>query len=95
MIPDFSGDFLNFESTQDGDIAEILNEGIVEYNDNLKKDMFNLKVKLNEKVKTYSPNMRAGQELQKVFGKDTKDWIGKKIQILHVQGKMVIRPIKI
>ena len=95
MIPDFSGDFLNFESTQDGDIAEIINEGAVEYNETLKKDMFNIKVKMNEKVKTYSPNNKAGSELQRVFGMDTKEWIGKKFQILHVQGKMVIRPLKV
>ena len=95
MIPDFSGDFLNFESTHDGDICEIIDEGRVEYNETLKKDMFNLKVKLNEKVKTYSPSNKVGQELQKAFGMDTKQWIGHKFEVLHVQGKMAIRPLKV
>jgi hypothetical protein len=95
MIPDFSGDYVNFESTQDGDICEILDEGKVEFNETLKKDMFNIKVKLNEKVKTYSPNNTIGREFQKAWGMDTKDWKGNKFEILHVQGKMQVRPIKV
>lgn len=94
MIPDFSGDFLNFESTQDGDICEILDEGRVEYSEALKKDLFNIKVKLNEKVKVFSPANKVGMELQKAFGMDSKNWIGQKFQVMHVQGKMLIRPIK-
>jgi hypothetical protein len=63
MIPDFSGEFVNYDGTSDGDIAEIINEGKVEYNEALKKDMFNIQVKLNDKVKTYSPNNKSGQAL--------------------------------
>lgn len=95
MITDFSGDFINFDSTQDGDICEILNEGVIEYNETLKKDMFNLKVKLNEKVKTYSPSNTAGRALQDAFGKDSKDWVNKKFQIFHVDKKMLIKPLKL
>ena len=94
MIPDFSGDFLSFDSTKDSDIAEILDEGKVEYNEALKKDMFNIKVKINDKVKIYSPSNKAGQSLQDAFGTDTSDWIGRKFQILHIDKKMAIRPIK-
>ena len=94
MIPDFSGDFLSFDSTKDNDIVEILDEGKVEYNEALKKDMFNLKVKINDKVKTYSPSNKAGQSLQDAFGMDTSNWIGKKFQILHIDKKMAIRPIR-
>lgn len=94
MIADFSGDFVSFDSTKDGDICIILNEGAVEYNDNLKKEMFNISVELAGKRKTYSPNNKAGQELQRAFGMDTKDWISKKFEILHVQGKMVVRALK-
>jgi hypothetical protein len=93
MIPDFSGEFVNYDGTSDGDIAEIVNEGKVEYNEALKKDMFNIQVKLNDKVKTYSPNNKSGQALQAAFGKDTKNWIGKKFQILHVDKKMLIKPV--
>ena len=94
MMTDFSGDFLNYDCTQDGDICTILDEGKVEYNETLKKDLFNLKVGINEKVKTYSPSNTAGRALQEAFGKDSKEWIGKKFTILHVDKKMLIRPIK-
>ncbi len=94
MIPDFSGDFLNYDGTQDGDIVTILDEGKVEYNEQLKKDMFNLAVELNGKKKVYSPSNKAGQVLQAAFGLDTKDWKGKKFQIIHVDKKMAIRPLK-
>ena len=95
MIPDFSGDFLSFDSTKDGDICEILDEGKVEYNETLKKDMFNLKVKHNEKVKVYSPTNKAGQALQAAFGQDTVGWKNKTFQIFHLDKKMSIRPIKV
>jgi hypothetical protein len=94
MIPDFSGDFLNYDSTQDGDIIEIMDEGKVEFNETLKKNMFNLHVKKGDKVLTWSPNNSSGRLLQEAFGKDSTGWIGKKISILHVDKKMLIRPIK-
>lgn len=93
MIPDFSGDFLNYESTNDGDIVEFIEEGKVEFNQALKKDMFNIKVKKGEKVMTYSPNNKTGKALQDAFGMDTKEWIGKKFQILHVEKKMLVKPL--
>jgi len=95
MITDFSGDFINYDSTQDGDIVEILDEGKIEYNETLNKDMFNLKVKLSEKVKIYSPSQTAGRSLQDAFGKDSKNWVNKKFTILHIDKKMIIKPIKI
>jgi len=94
MIPDFTGDFLNYESTQDGDIVTILNEGKVEHNETLKKDLFNIQVEHNSKTKTYSPNNTAGRALQDAFGRDSKDWIGKQFEILHIDKMMKIRPIK-
>ena len=69
MIPDFSGDFLNYEGTNDGDVVTILDEGKVEYNETLKKDMFNIKVEVNKNQKIYSPNNKAGRTLQEAFGK--------------------------
>lgn len=93
MIPDFSGDYISASSVNDGDIGEIVSEGAVEYNDTLKKDMFNIKVRLNEKVKTWSPSNKHGKLLQQSFGLDTKNWIGKKIQFLLIEDKMLIKPI--
>lgn len=94
MIPDFSGSYLKLESTQDGDIIEIVDEGKYEFSENLKKDMFNLKVKRGDKVMTWSPNNKQGQALQDAFGLDSVNWKGKKCQILHIEGKMNVRPIK-
>ena len=93
-IFDFSGDFLNYESTKDGDIVTILSEGKVEYNETLKKELFNINVELKGKQKTYSPNNTVGRVLQEAFGMDSKNWIGKQFEVLHVDKKMKIRPIK-
>jgi hypothetical protein len=93
VLADFSGDFLNYDNSNDGDICEIVNEGAVEFNESLKKDMFNIQVKVNDRVKTWSPNNRSGQALQKAFGMDTKSWIGQKFQIVHIDKKLLIRPI--
>jgi len=94
VVFDFSGDFLNVESTKDGDKVVFIDEGKTEYNEALKKNMVNFAVELNGKRKIYSPTQKAGQEFQKAFGIDSKNWIGKVFEILHVQGKMVVRPIK-
>ena len=94
MIPDFSGSYLNVDGTSDGDIVTILDEGRVEYNEILKKDMFNITVEVNGSKKIYSPNDKSGRVLQDTFGKDTKEWIGKQFTVLHIDKKMHIRPIK-
>lgn len=95
MIPDFSGDFISAKSIKDGDIIEIISEGAIEYSDALKKDCFNIKVKLNEKVKTWSPNNKHGKMLQMAFGLDTKEWIGKKVQLNLLEDQMLIKPITV
>jgi hypothetical protein len=94
MIPDFSGEFLNYDGSNDGDIATILDEGKIEYNEVLKKDIFNIGVEVNGKKKIYSPNNKSGRALQEAFGNDTKSWIGKQFTILHVDKKMLVKPIK-
>jgi len=91
---DFSGDFLKFDSTKDGDIAVITSECKEEYNETLKKNIKNMLVDINGKSKTFSPNNIAGLALQQAFGLDSKSWIGKAFEIMHVQGKMAIRPVK-
>lgn len=93
MKPDFSGDYITAKSIHDGDIVEFIDEGKVVFNDFLNKDMFELKVKTNEKVKTWSPSDKHGVILQKAFGDDTKGWIGKKVQLSLLEGKMFIKPL--
>jgi hypothetical protein len=94
MIPDFTGEYLNYESTQDGDIVTIIGKGKVEFNETLKKDLFNVEVELNGKKKIYSPNNTAGRVLQEAFGMDCDDWVGKQFEVLHVDKKLKIRPLK-
>ena len=94
MIPDFSGDFINAKSVKDGDMITILSEGEYTYSDILKKDVFNLKVSLNDKPKTWSPNNKHGKLLQQAFGIDSKQWVGNKVQIALVEDVMLIKPIK-
>ena len=94
MIPDFSGDFINFDGTKDGDIVTILAEGKVEHNEILKKDMYNIPVEHNGKKKIYSPTNKAGRALQEAFGMDDKTWIGKQFETLHIDKTLVIRPVK-
>ena len=93
-ITDFSGDYLNFDGTQDSEIWEITSECKLEFSKQLNKSLWNVRVKNGEIEKTFSPNLAQGKSLQETFGKESKDWIGKKFQIIHVEGKMVIRPIK-
>lgn len=94
MIADFSGEFINYEGTKDGDIIEFFEEGKVEWNEALKKDMYNLKVKHNGKVKTFSPNNKIGLLLQNTWGEDDKNWIGKKAQIVHIDKRLFLRPLQ-
>jgi len=94
MIPNFSGEYLNYNGTEDGDIITIASEGKMEYSETLKKELFNIDVLRNGKKMTYSPSNTAGTQLQLAFGKDTKDWLNQKFQVLHIDKKMLIRPIK-
>lgn len=86
---DFSGDFLNAENTQEGDIAEIVGEG--EYKElekaGVKKKILNLPVQVNGANKIWSPFAEDGKKFQKAYGKDTKSWVGKKGTISHVKYK--------
>lgn len=94
VVLNLSGDFLNLESSKDGDICVILDEAKPEYNETLKKEIVNVRVDNGGKKFIYSPNLSAQRALSQAFGVDSKDWIGKKFEILHVQGKIAIRPIK-
>lgn len=93
MIPDFSGDFISAKVVKDGDIVEILNEGEMKFSEALKKECFNIQVKLNDKVKFWSPSNKQGKILQQSFGLDTKSWIGKKVILHLVEEHLLIKPI--
>ena len=93
MINDFSGDYLNFESSKDGEIVEIISGGKREFNEILKKEIYNIRVRKGSKEMTYSPNNSAGKVLQAAFGEDDINWMGKKFTVIHVDKRMLIRPI--
>jgi len=93
VILDLSGDYLNFDSTKDGEVCVITSECKPEYNDILKKEINNMNVEKGEKKFVYSPNLSACKAFISAFGQDTKDWIGQRFEVLHVQGKMAVRPL--
>ena len=94
VVLELRGEFLNFDTTKDGEICKILSEAKPVYNEVLKKDIVNCDVEKNGVKFVYSPNLSACKALQNAFGMDTKDWIGKKFEIIHIDKKMSIRPIK-
>lgn len=77
--------FLNDSSCNDGDVVEILNEGKLEHKEDpsthRKYVVLNLGVRCGLLELVYSPNKDAQEVLKKAFGKDTKDWVGKKFVV--------------
>ena len=90
---DFSGDFLNTENCKDGDIAEFTGEGQyvereVDYNGKKSvRKILNLPILINGKERIYSPGRDSGRKLVALFGKETKNWVGKKAQAKYVNYK--------
>lgn len=87
---DFSGNYLNADNTQDGDILLILEEG--EYNeiekeDGTKRKVLNIPVEVNGARKIWTPWTQDGKDFAKAFGKNSASWIGKKGKISHVKYK--------
>ena len=90
------GEYLKFDTSKDGDIVEITGEGSWEEITvmNKAKQVFNLPVLINGKKLTYTPSTKPMNELIDAFGEETKEWINKKFQIVHIEGKMFIKPLK-
>ena len=98
--------YLNDKSCSEGDIVEILGEGLIELKDDEQthrtKKLLNLPVKVNGQIcLTYTPGKKALAELQNAWGKDTNEWVGKKFQVKFVlmqigQNELkVIKPVPI
>jgi len=94
----FKGAFMSVDTTEDGDIATILDEGelvpMVSKFTKQEEMKLNLNVDINGTKLIWTPWDKNGRELQKAFGMDSKDWVGKKLSILHIDKKMVVRPIE-
>jgi len=82
---DFSGNFVNAENTKDGDVMEMLDEGKFEEKDWGK--ILNINVEVNGLKKIYSPSRDTGKRFQKAWGRDSKNWIGKKAKAFIVNYK--------
>ena len=98
------GDYLNAKNCSDGDIVEVIGEGIIgsiEKNGKSKK-VLNLPVSNNGHEFIYTPGFKSLKALQTIFnGVETKAWKGKKFQVqireIESFGKeqKVIRPVSI
>lgn len=85
---DFSGNFTNIDNCAENDVGVVLTEGIIETKTNLKGEPYTqltIDVEVNGKKLQHSPRMTEGKVLQKAWGKDSKDWIGKKFscKVVH------------
>ncbi len=84
---DFSGNFLNPETCKNEDIGVILSEGVlVTKKSQAGKEYtaLDLDVEVNGKKMTYEVFAPVGKLLQKAWGVDSAEWIGKKFKCLHV-----------
>ena len=78
--------FLNDKSAKDGDVVEIISEGVIENKEDpathRKYRVLNLPVRINGKNEVvYSPNTDALPILQKAWGMNSSSWIGKKFSV--------------
>lgn len=90
------GNYLSIDTTKDTDIATLLTGGTIEemkdFNGKLVKKR-NIPVRIGETDLVWTPWPKDGRALQKAFGVESENWAGKKIQVFHVDKKLVIRPI--
>ena len=92
---DFGGDFVTIDSTKDGQIAVILDEGTygeLVFQGKTKK-VLNFRVKINEKEMIWTPGIKQGKVAQKAWGTESLNWVDKKFEIVHIDNKLLIRPI--
>lgn len=97
VIVEFKSKYLNVTGTKDGDIVEITGEG----SEVPQKSKFNDKEELilvlpvlhNGNKALFSLYEKYKKPLVGTWGNETKNWIGKKFTILHINEKMEVRPI--
>lgn len=98
VTADFSGNFLNVENSHDNDIGVILTEGKYEEKKNFKGETYTqlvLDIEVNGKKLTHNPKTLEGKELVAKWGKDTKNWIGKKFSVVHYNTISMGKPKKV
>lgn len=83
MIADFSGNFTNADNCHENDTGIVLTEGVLEEKENFKGDLYmslTIDIEVNGKKLMHSPRMQEGKNLVRIWGKETKDWVGKKFK---------------
>lgn len=91
-------EYLNFDSTEDGDLFEILSGGDYSLDkvtwETEKVSRIHLPTLLNGKTKLdWTPWDSDLRKLIAVWGKNSEDYKGKKCRITHDKKKMLISPI--
>ncbi len=92
---EFGGDYVCVDSTQDGDIGVII--GKPEFGEltfqGKTKQVTNIPVEINNKKLTYTPTNKTGKTLVKAWGDEMDTWVGMKFEVLHIEDKLVVRPL--
>ena len=93
----FAGAYMAFDSTKDGGIAVITGEGVeTEIENKWSHQMewkLNIPVEITGKALVWTPWDSDGRALQEAWGTDSREWVGKKLQIIHDKKKMIVKPI--
>ena len=91
----FAGEYMSIDTTKEADKAFITGEGedteIKNKWTNKMEWKLNLPVMIGNTNLIYTPWPAEGRMMQKAWGTDTKKWVGKKLEIFHVKGKMIVR----
>ena len=87
---DFSGSYVNAENVHEGDIIEIAGEGENEQKESVggrKYVQLFVPVRVNGKELIYTPSMECGRKVVSIWGKETKNWLGKKGKAYYIHYK--------
>jgi hypothetical protein len=83
---DFSGNYLNAENSKPNDLGVFIDEGKFIDKSKGSKTWKQLSITVEVSQKQYIHSFRSaeGKKFQDAFGKDTKQWIGKKFKVTHI-----------
>lgn len=88
--------YLSAENSENGDIITILDEGskamIKIQGSDKEKLVYNFKVSNGRYELTYTPGTTAQKELMRAWGRETKNWVGKKFQVKIVEAMSFGKP---
>lgn len=93
------GNFLNSDTCNEGDIVEIIDEGVegeIKQKDGSMKKVLNISVKTNDNILIYTPANKSMKKMQIIFGStDSNDWIGKKFSVHFVDMEIAGKEMKV